>query len=191
MTKKKLNKKNCYLALAWLIALIASFFLDAKVFSLMSRLDFIELNYAMAWLSYYASVFIVLMVLTTLFLWQEKKQRWIRPLWLSFFTALIITYLIKFAVARGRPDELVNIIWLTNFADYSFPSMHAASAFAPIAVLDREFPKLKWFWLVFAVLVAFSRLYFGMHYISDVVAGAFIGYFSGAVFASYTNKGRR
>jgi undecaprenyl-diphosphatase len=145
----------------------------------------------MDWFSHYASLLFILLIVTSLFLWEEKKKRWIKPLWLSFFAAMIITYVIKLFVARARPNDLVQFIWLTKFVDYSFPSLHAASAFAPVAILDREFPKLKWFWLSFAVLVAFSRLYFGVHYLSDVVAGAFIGYFVGNLFVSRMKKRKR
>ena len=57
--------------------------------------------------------------------------------------------------------------------------MHAMVAFAAIPILDKEFSKLKWFWIIFAFLVAFSRIYFEAHFLSDVVFGAFFGYFIG------------
>ena len=57
--------------------------------------------------------------------------------------------------------------------------MHAMVAFAAVPILNREFPKLNWFWIVFALLVSFSRLYTNVHFLSDVVFGAFSGYFIG------------
>ena len=51
--------------------------------------------------------------------------------------------------------------------------------FCAIPILDKEFPKLKYFWIAFAVLVAFSRIYFGLHFLSDVIAGGLIGYLIG------------
>ena len=51
--------------------------------------------------------------------------------------------------------------------------------FSALPVLSKEFKKLKYAWLVFACLVAFSRVYFGLHYLSDVLGGAIIGYLIG------------
>jgi len=52
----------------------------------------------------------------------------------------------------------------------------------------KNFPKYKiWFWTV-ALLVAFSRLYLEVHYLSDVIAGAFIGYIIGVIFIMLGEK---
>jgi undecaprenyl-diphosphatase len=48
-----------------------------------------------------------------------------------------------------------------------------------LPILDREYPHFRVFWIAFASLVAFSRLYLGVHYLSDVVTGAAIGYLIG------------
>jgi len=55
-------------------------------------------------------------------------------------------------------------------------------AFAALPIIDKEFPKIYLFWVIFALLIVFSRIYFGYHFVSDVIAGALIGYFSGFVF---------
>lgn len=186
---KFLRYKRIMLIVAfWLAALLASFFIDKSALSAANAIQNPALSYVMKWFSQYASLFFILLVMTSLFLWEGNKKRWIKPLLLSFFAAITITYIIKFIVARARPEGFVQLIWFTNLIDYSFPSAHAASAFAPIAVLDRKFPKLKWFWLGFAIIVSLSRLYFGVHYLSDIIAGAFIGYFSGKLFASLVSR---
>lgn len=58
---------------------------------------------------------------------------------------------------------------------YSFPSGHTlhAVSFTLIAVYD--YPSLVWLLLPFAVLVALSRVVLGLHYPSDVLAGALLG----------------
>ena len=60
--------------------------------------------------------------------------------------------------------------------DYSFPSGHTGTSFAAAVVLFLSYPKKYSFWfLVLAFLIGFSRLYVGVHYPTDVLAGALIG----------------
>ncbi len=135
----------------------------------------------MEWISYFTSILVVLLIMTSLFLWEERKRAWIPPLWISFISSLAVGFLLKVLIARPRPEGLVMLLPLTNLVDYSFPSGHTIAAFAALPVLLREYPSMKWFWISFAVLVGLSRLYLGVHYPSDVVAGALIGYVLGSL----------
>ncbi len=58
---------------------------------------------------------------------------------------------------------------------YSFPSGHTLHAVSFTLVLCGYFPQMIWVLLPFAVLVALSRMILGLHYPSDVLAGALIG----------------
>ena len=90
-----------------------------------------------------------------------------------------IKHFLKFVIGRARPFELLDIRGLVSHIGSSFPSAHAAAVFSSLAVLDKEFRKFKWIWLGIAFLVAFSRIYLGVHYLSDVAFGALVGLGSG------------
>src|SRR5207248_6535143 len=64
--------------------------------------------------------------------------------------------------------------------DPSMPSGHAMMAFAGAVVLAAVVPRLRWPLLVLAAGVAASRVYVGVHYPSDVLAGAVLGAAVGA-----------
>lgn len=170
--------------------LISSFLLDNAVSFFINLVKNNILDIFMNWITSLFSLFVILILMTSLFLWEERKTKWIKPLWLSFFSTSIIVFIIKVVVMRPRPFDNVIIVPLLKLIDYSFPSMHAGAAFSALPVLDLEFPKLKWFWLGFALLIALSRVYLGFHYFSDVIAGAFFGYLIGRFYV-LREKGKK
>ena len=137
-------------------------------------------------ITFVSSEIVIFIFLTSLFLWKENKRRWIVPLWITLAASVIVSLLLKIMVQRTRPYQLGIVETFPAFEkaahavwDYGFPSFQAVLAFCALPLLDKEFPKFKYFWLVLASLIAFSRVYLGVHYASDVIAGAAIGYLLG------------
>ena len=93
-------------------------------------------------------------------------------------TLLVVNLCIKPLAARTRPYELIQglEILVSRPRDYSFPSGHSANSLSCAWTLFRLAPKKYGVpALVLAVLIALSRLYVGVHYPTDVLAGAAIG----------------
>jgi undecaprenyl-diphosphatase len=80
---------------------------------------------------------------------------------------------IKAAVDRERPHLRHPLVKLPT--DPSFPSGHASVSFACAVMLALTVPKLAAPTLVLATAIAYSRLYLGVHYPLDVLAGAALG----------------
>lgn len=91
---------------------------------------------------------------------------------------LVLNIVLKNLVERIRPYEVVEGLTRLVPAEksFSFPSGHAGHAFAAAVVLFCMLPRKYGIpALVLAILIAFSRLYVGVHYPTDVLAGALVG----------------
>ena len=105
-------------------------------------------------------------------------------------TSALVNLGVKSAWRRQRPDragagvpDQRNVRMPTST---SFPSGHAASAFAFAAAVGREQPWLGLSLRLLAAAVAYSRVHTGVHYPGDVVVGALIGASTGQAVADLT-----
>jgi membrane-associated phospholipid phosphatase len=99
----------------------------------------------------------------------------------------VLTQVIKYSVNRPRPITL-NDPTITAYEgerDLSFPSGHVSLAFSTATALCLKYP--KWYVIVpsslWACSVGYSRMNLGVHYPSDVVAGAILG--AGSAWVTY------
>jgi Membrane-associated phospholipid phosphatase len=111
-----------------------------------------------------------------------------RNMSIKMLIALIVATLIgqvtiKSLVRRKRPCHLYPdiplLIPMPN--DLSFPSGHTTSSFACSTVILFYYPLFGIIGYIYAILTAFSRLYLFVHYISDVLFGAFLGICIGVI----------
>lgn len=88
----------------------------------------------------------------------------------------------KELIGRPRPYEVLSDIHkLVGSGGGSFPSNHAMNNTFIALVLSAWFPHLRRLWWSLAILIMFTRPYCGVHYPSDILGGAAIGYSAGYV----------
>lgn len=121
---------------------------------------------------------VVLAFLWGAYLWKNNPKE-MRPFLLLLLLSLSAIVLLKLIFVRERPD----ILRLIPIDGYSFPSGHSiisVSFYGYLATYFLEQRKKKKLWLAlpFFVLIlgiGFSRIYLGVHYFSDVLAGYSVG----------------
>lgn len=124
-----------------------------------------------------SSAFCAIFVIIT-FLLRDKGTKNLGILTaLSIITSGGITYIIKRLKNRIRPYIKIPTLVIKKIGvdDYSFPSGHTTAAFSVGVSIALSFSSLAVISIVIASLVGFSRIYLGVHYPTDVGAGAVVG----------------
>jgi undecaprenyl-diphosphatase len=121
---------------------------------------------------------------------QDKKFIFIFSV--SFLLTFLLTdFFLKSIFHRLRPILDTRYFILNTFicpTDFSFPSTHAATAFAAATVLTHFDKKRRLFYYLVAILISYSRIYLGCHYFFDVIIGSVIGYNISRIFALSSKK---
>lgn len=102
---------------------------------------------------------------------------------------VVLVYGLKYSINRKRPyDSYTDIIPYYHDDGPSFPSGHTSFTFAAATSLGLHYP--KWYVIAPAYLwagaIGYSRLYMGLHYPGDVLAGALVG--AGSAFIAYKGQ---
>jgi undecaprenyl-diphosphatase len=176
----QINKKNYYAlgAVFFLSALIfLSFDIDSAARSLFKSAQLGAFDLAFSIITNFGLLVVFMLLIPWILLFRKDIKNSIL-LAFVFFLASFLNFLLKQVVQRSRPLENINYPFF-GIVDYSFPSMHAMVSFSLLPLLVYMLPKYKHFYILFAVLIAISRVYFGLHFLSDVLFGAIFGLFLG------------
>ena len=202
--QKRLNKNTFYglpltllsLALIYVLALFGGIVediinsdiivsADVRVANLLAVFRSADLTNFFTWITLLGKwqVVSIFTIATILLLWIWKKRSYIRPLLLGIIGSEIFTFIGKVVFHRARPN-----IALYAENSFSFPSGHATIAIAFYGFLAYLLirnaknwkNKINVFFVSFIViiLIGFSRIYLGVHYLSDVWGG----YLAGAIW---------
>ena len=181
---KNQKEKIIFIAMLIIASTLISFYFDSQISNAFSLIRTASLDSFFLGLTFISSEIILFGILTALFLYYGKKK--ILPLWITMALAGVISFIVKFSIQRPRPFQLGIVSVLPSLEkashliwNFSFPSFHAMVIFCTIPIFVKQFPKFKYVWITLAVLVGLSRVYFGVHFLSDVIVGASVGYLIG------------
>lgn len=117
-----------------------------------------------------------------------RKRKYLKPYLIALSISAILIILIKIIANRARPfialgiDRIPDISYTFSSWNQSFPSWHAVSFFFMIPFISSKYRPL---WFILAAIIAVSRIYSGVHYLSDVLFGALLGYLISKICIDY------
>ncbi len=147
-------------------------------------------------ITFLASFLIWVMFAALFFLWffdgKIQRRHVIRALLASFF-AWSVSQIIKSIVPTLRPFELNNIppLTITIPTDAAFPSGHSATAFGMATSLYAHHKKAGLAFIIGAVAIGAGRVLGNVHYVLDIIGGAFLGVSAALILTAVNRRARK
>jgi len=152
------------------------------------------LDNALPWVTHLGSHFAAfLFIILCSFLIKGRKV--FRRLMLLYAFQSGVLYGLKYLIQRQRPLFFLHTVAQKlskgpgEILDPSFPSGHALYAFMMATLLATWFPRYRLIFCVVAGFIGWTRVYLGLHYPTDVIAGALLGYGITRLFLCYLSFG--
>jgi undecaprenyl-diphosphatase len=148
------------------------------------------LDHVLPWLTYLGShyAFVLFIILS----WAITRQRKVlRYLVLLYAIQSAAIYSLKFLIQRQRPFLFLDMASKLSkgpgeILDPSFPSAHANFSFMMATLLAAWFPRYRILFFIVAGFISWTRIYLGVHYPTDVITGALLGYGITKLFLHYS-----
>jgi membrane-associated phospholipid phosphatase len=178
------------------VIIVAAFYFDAPVANFMATHQSPGLRDFMRNVSRFGDWpehFLIGLALFSFARWRGNKK-WAR-IFLSMLTALAIAGLvgraIKVSAGRARPSVRTEERWHSLSWDqkyHSFPSGHVDASIGFFGVLFLARRRIGLVCLPIPILIGFSRMYLGAHYLSDVVCAAVLGIVAAVLVWRFANR---
>jgi len=170
-------KKPLMLSTAILVLVFLTYFTvnyDSQIFSAVRSVKNPVLDVIMLLVTNIATLYIGVPIALAL-VYFSKNRKLLADLFVALLIGIALTLLLKMVIARPRPEDIMNVGFWASATFSSFPSDHASTAFVMFGIMGHHLKKWKLWLYLLAVLIAISRVYLGVHYPTDVLAGAFLG----------------
>ncbi len=181
--------------LCWLLLLIYLIFffqgtfesMDNGVYQLIHSFESEHVTQIMKFITFFGSTVFIVGVCFVCFIVNRKIGLWVS---LNMASIALINQVIKWIVARPRPS----VVHLVVETSYSFPSAHAMCSFVFYAlfafIIYQKGKKFGMILMVMPLLIGITRIYLGVHYTSDVLAGYLFAltYFVTILFILFHHK---
>ncbi|MBF0714736.1 phosphatase PAP2 family protein [Gemelliphila palaticanis] len=172
-------------------------FIDNNIWKYVYKVRFEFLNKIFILITTFGDSWFLFLVVTIFTIFLLLKKDLINAIFLSssvILGALILNKILKSVYARPRPFESINLENLIEASNYSYPSGHSMGSiivyFLMCYLISKNIEnknlgkKLYIFFTIFSILIAISRVYLGVHYLTDIVAGFSLG-FTWAILSIY------
>jgi undecaprenyl-diphosphatase len=139
----------------------------------------------------------VMVVLVALQWWSRRDRTHVRHsvvvTGLAFLVGLGLNQIVLLFVQRVRPyDAGLTHLIVAPSADWSFPSDHATAAFAIVAAFALQaLPGRAIVFAAMALLIAWSRVFVGTHYVTDILGGAVTAAAAAILVSAFYREGTR
>ncbi|RKF21386.1 phosphatase PAP2 family protein [Alginatibacterium sediminis] len=129
--------------------------------------------YVSKWISHAGDGYLYVLLVVLTYCYADRGVEFIVLASKSFVVELGLYLSLKQLFRRDRPKQLP--VFIKPSDRFSFPSGHSAGAFVMAACVDEVFPAFSVLAFTCSSLIACSRVLLGVHFISDVIAGALLG----------------
>ncbi len=134
--------------------------------------------------------FLVVIPFLVLYLYFIKKDANVYTFIVAGVLFYVVSDAIKLITKEPRPCNVTELSWINNVAcesSYSFPSNHA-SVLTGLTFFLGKYRYLQIAYVIWLIMVLFGRVYLGLHYFTDVIAGIALSLAMYYVISKYKNR---